>query len=217
MHRPSLRALEAKSSPPRLRGEMLRDELTRAIHDGRLLPGERLDEVRLAQLFGVSRTPVREALRQLAVMRLVEIRPHRGAVVAVDGPATVRDLLEAAVEIGAACARLAARRCDPVLLALLAGADEAWRQAAAAADPEGLRRAHADLEAAIVAAAGNEVLAELATSLRRRMTAGGPWAGSHAVAPEGLLAAIEAGEVDAADRAMRAWLGDAERPSAAGP
>jgi DNA-binding GntR family transcriptional regulator len=50
------------------------------IIQGRFKAGERLDESRLAQRFGVSRTPIREALKGLAVARLVIIRPHAGGV-----------------------------------------------------------------------------------------------------------------------------------------
>ena len=64
----------------------LADELRLALADdivrGMLVPGAALDETELARRFGVSRTPVREAIRQLAASGLVEVRAHRGAVVA---------------------------------------------------------------------------------------------------------------------------------------
>ena len=66
----------------RTRADALRDAIAEAIVRGELAPGQRLDEVSVAQRFAVSRTPVREALKQLATMDLVELRPHRGAVVA---------------------------------------------------------------------------------------------------------------------------------------
>jgi DNA-binding GntR family transcriptional regulator len=80
------------------------------IVDGRLLPGVRLDEVGLAERFGVSRTPVREALRQLEATGLLQRRPSRGVVVATVTPERLADMFEAMAEMEALCARLAAQR-----------------------------------------------------------------------------------------------------------
>ena len=62
------------------RAEELRAQLADDIVRGTLAPGQTLDEMELARRFGVSRTPVREAIRQLAASGLVETRPHRGAL-----------------------------------------------------------------------------------------------------------------------------------------
>ena len=75
-----------------------------------LRPGERLEEGALAERFGVSRTPVREALRQLAAMGLVDRRPNRGAIVAVVSPEHLSSMFESMAELEALCARLAAER-----------------------------------------------------------------------------------------------------------
>src|SRR4051812_23838940 len=64
------------------RAEELRLQLADEIVRGALAPGAPLDETDIARRFNVSRTPVREALRQLAASGLVEARAHRGAVVA---------------------------------------------------------------------------------------------------------------------------------------
>src|SRR5277367_951260 len=64
------------------RAEELRLQLADEIVSGALAPGSALDETDIARRFSVSRTPVREALRQLAASGLVEARAHRGAVVA---------------------------------------------------------------------------------------------------------------------------------------
>jgi DNA-binding GntR family transcriptional regulator len=69
------------ASQPRTREEFAADRLREAIFRGELEPGERLDEHALAELWGVSRTPVRSAIRILAAESLVELHPHRGAVV----------------------------------------------------------------------------------------------------------------------------------------
>lgn len=90
------------------------DQMVRAIADavvsGQLTPGERLDELSLAERFKVSRTPIREALSQLAAMGLVDRRPNRGAIVALVGQEQLASMFEAMAELEAICARFAARR-----------------------------------------------------------------------------------------------------------
>ncbi len=81
-----------------------------------LKPGQRLDEVGLAARFGVSRTPIREALIQLATSGMVEIRPRRGAYVALLGPRQLIESFELMSELEAACGRLAARRMTPEIV-----------------------------------------------------------------------------------------------------
>lgn len=80
---------------------------------GQIAPGERLDEAGLAARFGVSRTPIREALRQLTVMGLVDSRPHRGVVVTEITAEKLAELFELMTELEASCARLAAQRMTP--------------------------------------------------------------------------------------------------------
>ena len=67
-------------------GERLRDFLEQEILTGSYAPGERLEEVAVANRFGVSRTPVRNALKQLAAAGLVDVAPRKGATVAVVSP-----------------------------------------------------------------------------------------------------------------------------------
>ena len=92
--------------------ERLRESIEEEIATGKLLPGTRLDEVELATRFGVSRTPIREALRLLLGEGLVETRPQRGAVVAQVTPQRLIEMFEVMAELEAMCARLAARRID---------------------------------------------------------------------------------------------------------
>lgn len=91
------------------RAERVRVQLASEIVAGEFRPGTRLDEVVQANRMGVSRTPLREAVRQLATLGLVENRPHRGVIVADGvGPA----LFETLTELEAVCAGLAAGRMD---------------------------------------------------------------------------------------------------------
>lgn len=94
--------------------ETVVDQLRRVLSDeivtGVLGPGVRLDEQGLADRFSVSRTPIREALSQLAGLGLVEKRPHRGVVVLMQSHERLLQLFEVMAEIEGACARLAAQR-----------------------------------------------------------------------------------------------------------
>lgn len=89
------------------------------IMSGEIPPGEQLRQEQLAAELGVSRTPVREALRQLRAGRLIEMRPRRGAVVRVPTPWEIREAYEVRAELEAlACARAASRVGDAELARL---------------------------------------------------------------------------------------------------
>ncbi len=90
--------------------EQLVKALADLIVDGKLSPGEKLDEVGLAARFEVSRTPVREALRQLCAMGLVERPPNKSAVVTTVSDAFLTSMFEAMAELESICARLSAER-----------------------------------------------------------------------------------------------------------
>ena len=94
--------------------ERLATEIADAILSGRIPPGTRLDEKSLAEQFGVSRTPVREALRQLGNSGLIDIRPHKGAAVTKVTPAKLEEMFCAMAEVEATCARLAAISMTPI-------------------------------------------------------------------------------------------------------
>jgi DNA-binding GntR family transcriptional regulator len=84
--------------------------LVEAIVAGRLVPGQRLDEPSVCREFGVSRTPVREALRRLSGTELVEITPRKGVTVARIDVEQLTDMYEALAEFEGLCARLSAVR-----------------------------------------------------------------------------------------------------------
>ncbi len=95
------------------RAEELRLQLADEIVRGALPPGSALDETEIARRFKVSRTPVREALRQLAASGLIDARAHRGAVVARPSVERLTGMFEAMAELEAICAGLAAERMLP--------------------------------------------------------------------------------------------------------
>jgi DNA-binding GntR family transcriptional regulator len=99
----------------------VRDELHHAILEGVLKPGERLRAEALAQRFGTSRTPIREALLQLEAQGLVEVEPNRGAVVKAFDAADLLDLYEVRALLEPAAAARAATRIAPAQIAELQG------------------------------------------------------------------------------------------------
>lgn len=167
--------LEAETGPgehTRPRGG-LADEVCRRIADeialGHFAPGTRLDEVSLASRFNVSRTPVREALKQLAIMGLVSYRPNRGSVVAAMTPEQLDQMFEAIGELEAACARHAALRMSEADRARLRELHRAGRAAMQAGDMERYDAVNLELHATIIRGSYNQVLIDMATSLRHRV------------------------------------------------
>jgi len=91
----------------------LTDRLVEAIVSGELGPGEKLSEPELAQRFGTSRGPLREALQRVEGMRLVERRPHQGARVAVIDRRGLADLYDVREALEGMACRLAAEAMTP--------------------------------------------------------------------------------------------------------
>lgn len=147
----------------------LRDEIENGIVTGEFAPGERLDETQLASRFGVSRTPIREALMQLSAIGLVEIRPRRGAVVADPPAQRVFEMFEVMAELEGMAGALAARRhTDEDRVALLA-AHERCRDALASEDTDRYYYENEVFHRAIYAAGGSAFLEEQCTTLHRRL------------------------------------------------
>ena len=92
------------------KANQIREILEHEIISGKRLPGERLDEPQLTKQFKASRTPVREALVELATAGLIEMQPHRSAVVAEISVFQVIQLYEVLAELEGLSAKLAARR-----------------------------------------------------------------------------------------------------------
>lgn len=149
--------------------QTISDRLAEEIVLSRFQPGERLDEQSIATRFGVSRSPVRDALRQLAATRLVEYLPRRGFSVASMATSELDGVFEASVEIEALCAKLCALRAAPSERKRI----ELVHQQAARAVAEGDAKAYAELNdefhALIYAGARNKTLQDLAQSLRQRL------------------------------------------------
>lgn len=149
--------------------EKLAAAIADGILDGTFKPGTHLDEHGLALQHGVSRTPVREALRQLTTSGLIEMRPRRGAVVAKATPEQVESLFVAMAEMEATCARLCALSMTPVERRRLQARQEEMLALAEAGAPEAYADANIAFHSMIYAGAHNAPLADYAMSLRRRV------------------------------------------------
>jgi len=153
------RASLSKVVSEKIRGQIL---------DGKLKPGERLVEDRLSAELGVSRVPVREALRGLSMEGLVRLEPNRGATVTSTTPALVAELVEVRTLLEALNARLAARRHDPEIVALLQDTLKRGNAAARSGSPDQLARLNGEFHDRLAEASRNSVLSDFMRSLRER-------------------------------------------------
>ncbi|MDE1994127.1 MAG: GntR family transcriptional regulator [Rhizobiaceae bacterium] len=152
-----------------LLSDRIRNALTDEITGGALPAGAALDEQQLADRFGASRTPVREALRQLAVSGLVEMRARRGVVVARITPERIMEMFETVAEIEAMCVRLATYRMTPLERSHLIELHEASEALVSRGDFDAYDAFNRDFHDAIYHATHNGFLAEQAIAVRTRL------------------------------------------------
>jgi DNA-binding GntR family transcriptional regulator len=151
-------------SPSRL-SEQLLEAIEERIVTGEYPPGARLDEVELAETFGVSRTPIREALIRLATIRMIEKMPRKGWAVSPVSPRRLMEMFEFMAEMEALCASFAALRATPFQLERLVAAHEACR---GVKDPDAYYRLNEIFHQALYEASGNEFLIEQTLEMQRR-------------------------------------------------
>jgi DNA-binding GntR family transcriptional regulator len=147
----------------------LREKIEDEIATGRIMPGSKLDETELATRFHVSRTPIREALIQLASTGFVEMRPRRGAIVPELAPHRLVEMFELMAELEAMCGRLAARRMSDIDHRPLVHAQEACEALRQKHDPDGYYHQNEVFHHVIYKASHNSFLAEQASALHRRL------------------------------------------------
>lgn len=194
--------LDRMSKAERVRSILIEDILA-----GRLLPGKKLVEEDLAARLGCSRTPVREALRHLDAIGLIQFRPRHGAVVVRLERRVMLDLFDAMAELESACADLAARHLSDDDRRRLRALPAAAAALAEIGDDE-------NLLSILNHAAGNPVLAELAQTVRSRLlpywrllaTGKGDWGRQGSAAQLRLVSAVTAGQGPEARDAMRAYI-----------
>ena len=151
------------------RAEELRLQLADEIVRGVLPPGAALDESDIARRFSVSRTPVREALRQLVASGLVEARAHRGAVVAQPSIDRLTGMFEAMAELEALCAGLAAERMTPAERHRLEAVHEELRVLSHAGNPDRFHEVNERFHNTIYAGSQNDYIAEITLATRARV------------------------------------------------
>jgi DNA-binding GntR family transcriptional regulator len=144
------------------------EELRRSILTNRRRPGDRLIEDRLSEELGVSRIPVREALRVLAGEGLVDVQPRRGASVAEISPEVARDLVEVRATLEGLNARLAARHHDPAIVEELRRVLKEGNRAARGRNVDDLVRLNGEFHDKLAEAGRNTILFDIMRTLRER-------------------------------------------------
>lgn len=151
----------------------LRDVVFRTLRQGILMgelkPGERLMEIHLANRLGVSRTPIREAIRMLELEGLVTMIPRRGAEVSQITEKNLRDVLEVRRALDALAVELACERITEEEKKALAAACTEFEQATRTKDAKTITQADVKLHDIIVTAAGNERLTKLVNDMSEQM------------------------------------------------
>ncbi|NMM45685.1 GntR family transcriptional regulator [Rhodospirillaceae bacterium KN72] len=149
--------------------DTLRESIEQMIVTGEIADGARLDEVRLAAKFGVSRTPLREAFQVLSASGLVELIPRRGAFVRLPSVVQMIEMFEVMAELEAMCGRLATRRISADGIAALKKAADDCDRALMEGDTDQYYRENEVFHHLLYDASGNSFLAEEAARLHRRL------------------------------------------------
>lgn len=196
-------------------GNAAYDRLLGALRDGQLNPGDRLRETELAERFGVSRTSVREAIRQLEADGIVTHVPRQGASIRTLDYAEAMDLYEMRAVLEGTAARLAARAASGIEIEELFDMNRTLKATGNAPEAFALNRR---FHAAILDAAKNRFLSRSIVSLQKALMILGPTtltepdrAGKAVEEHFGVLDAIKARDGTLAEAAMRAHIEAAQR------
>ena len=187
--------------------------LRQAIITGEFAPGERLMEIKLADKLGVSRTPVREAIRMLELEGLVVMIPRKGAEVARISEKSLRDVLEVRRALEPMAARRMTELGDTAAVEQLSALHQQFLAAVEQEDTARIASLDEAFHSAIVAASGNRLLIAINQQVNqeiktfRSKTFQVPQNVKNAVVPHSsILRAIRAGDSAGAEAAMRAHL-----------
>lgn len=206
-------AADAPTEERALLSDMIRQTLSDEIATGRMRPGAALDEQHLADRFGTSRTPVREALRQLSVNGMVEIRPRRGVFVTAVTQDQIMDMFETMAELEAMCVRLATYRVTPAQRSKLHDMHHASTALVRDGDVGAYDAFNRNFHETIYSAARNQFMAAQTAAVRARLSAfrrtqlrrGDRMVQSHAE-HAGILHAMARGDGEESARCMRAHM-----------
>jgi len=151
------------------RADNIAIELEEAILRGDYKDGDRLDETRLSGKFGVSRTPLREALQKLTLSGLIEHIPRRGVFVRQPGPVELMELFELMAELEASCARFAATRISESALDELRAANATCQDAVDKNAPDAYYNGNHLFHLIIYRESGNRALENEAKRVHQRL------------------------------------------------
>lgn len=149
--------------------EIVFESLREAIIDGRLKPGERVMEIQLAEKLGVSRTPVREAIRKLELEGLLVMIPRRGAYVADISLKDIIDVLEIRSALEGLAASLAANRIDEDELKLLREKAIEFKKCIENNDVQGMINRDSEFHEIILKASKNKKLITIIEGLKEQV------------------------------------------------
>ena len=147
----------------------IRDSLEQRIIEGELGIGKRLDEAELSKHYGVSRTPVREALQRLDESGLAEHLPRRGTFVSTPSLSELVEMFEVMAELECMAVRLATRRATSADIDALTDSNEACRAAYDAGDTKRYYELNAAVHRQIYKMSGNSFLTVEAQRLHDRL------------------------------------------------
>jgi DNA-binding GntR family transcriptional regulator len=209
-------AQEATRLAPSVLSAQVKDRLLQWILEGELKPGSRIVETRVARQLGTSQAPVREALRDLASLGLVEMQPYRGARVRVPHANELVEAMEVRGELEAIAARQAATQIDDGSLARMRELLDAMRASAGRGDAHAQARQNSEFHDCVIEASGNRTILRLWSILepfaRTYLTATVPGADLHWLAERhvAILDALTARDPERAAEAMRTHAHEAE-------
>ena len=153
------------------RADQIANTLEQLVFAGEFEDGERLDELKLAEQFSVSRTPIREALQVLVSLGMAEQIPRRGVFIRQPRPVELLEMFEAMAEIEASCGRLAAKRMRDADLGALAEANNRCQEAVNGADSDSYYAENEVFHQIIYRGAANSFLEKQALRLQNRLKA----------------------------------------------
>jgi len=196
--------------------EQVKDRILQWILEGDLAPGSRIIETRVARELGVSQAPVREALRDLTTLGIVEMKPYRGASVRQPSKTDLVEAMEVRAELEALAARQAATKMTSACLEELQVLIDEMHALAETGDAHGHARNNTAFHGTVVRASGNQTLMRTWSMLepyaRTYVTAMVPgtdlvWLGDRHSA---ILEALASGDPEAAAETMRTHAREAE-------
>lgn len=197
--------------------EQVKDRILQWILEGELAPGSRIIETRVARELGVSQAPVREALRDLTTLGVVEMKPYRGASVRKPSKSDLVEAMEVRGELEALAARQAANRISEKQIDELRTLIREMHEMAEAGDTHGHALKNTAFHTLVVRAAANKTLMRIWSMLepyaRTYVTAMVPgtdlvWLGDRHKA---ILDALVDGDPDGAAETMRLHAREAEK------